>query len=236
MLNQELIKFVKSFNNVTNTIILRYPCTVGASADSHVAFKFNVANIDDEAFEPIYLNSNLSEFLSIFSLFPDSYNVSFNDDVMTVKDDRTSASFILSDKDMIGMPFSLDVERFDKFSLIPTVGTFELSADVIRQLKQASAVFKSLESIVIKSNDDTVKLALISKEKFNQTRSDSFEVQLDANNEKNFELYIRTSSLFDIPLTDYTCYVKFNSTAETYMLYFTAKNFNGMAIAMSTLV
>lgn len=236
MLNQDLVKFIKSFNNVTNTIILKYPCTVGASVDSHIAFKFNVANLDDDEFEPIYLNNNLDDFLNVFSLFSSAYDVSFNDNVMTVKDNHTSASFILSDKDLIGMPFTLDCERFDKFAMVPTVGTFTFTADVIRQIKQASSVFKNLESVCIKSSDETVKLSLMSKEKFAQTRSNTFEVQVESKNEKNFELYIRTSSLFDIPLTDYTCSVKFNSTAGTYLLYFTAKNFNGMAIAMSTLV
>ena len=235
MLNQEFTKFLKTLNPITNTLILTYPFSAGSSVDSSVAFRFNTSIFDRDEFQTIYLNNNLDEFLSIFNLFPSGYDVQISDNLMTVKDGGNSASFILSDKELIGAPFTIEAQRFDNLLKIPDACVFDLTSDIIKRLRQASSVFKTLESISIKTVDDSVKLSLVSKEKFSQTRSNTFDCVLSSDNRKEFDIYIRANSLFDIPLGDYTCYVKYNSTAEMYCIVLCSKNIKGFELVLSTL-
>lgn len=235
MLNQDLIKFIRTLSPITNTLILKHPFSAGSSVDSSIAFRFNAGILDPEAFEPIYLNNNLDEFLSIFGLFPSGYTVNVQDNLLTVRDEHTSASFILSDKDLIGAPFTIDPSRFDNLIKVPDAAIFELSSDTMKRMRQASSVFKTLESISIKTVDNAVKLSLVSKEKFSQTRSNSFDVEIPSTNRKEFEVFIRTSSFFDVPLGDYTCNVKYNSTAEMYCIVLRSKTIDGFELILSTL-
>lgn len=236
MLGQRLISFLKSINGITNTIILNYPRTAGAANDSSIAFVFDTQELGENEFQPVYLNSNLSDFLSVFSLYKEDYETTISDNLLTTTDGSSKSSFILSDKALITAPFTIEADRFDKIAQIPTVGEFDLGEETFKRIKQASGVFKELESIKIKSNDDGFDLSLVSKERFSQTRSNSYSLKIPGTSSKDIDVFIRVQTLFSIPALEYHCEVKYNSGADMFCLYLRAKDIKGFALVLSTLV
>lgn len=233
MLSKELISFVKNLNGITNSLVLQYPRTAGVSEYGTIAFVFNTDKFESEHFEPIYLNNNLSEFLSIFGLF-DKYTASVNGNVLTLKDDNTTSSFILSEPSLMGKQFTVDPEKVDSFGKIPTVAEFDMTVEMFKKLKSARSVFKTLGSLCFEGSDG-INLYLTQVNHFSQTRNNTYTIHIDSNVEKHFKFNIGIDGIFEIPCTEYKVQVKYNSSSNIYCLFFECKSIPGFYIVMSTL-
>lgn len=231
MFNSKFVDFLKTFNKISNGVILEYPVTVGKTDCSDVGFKFDISQFDDSGFSEKIGLIDLSSFLNIFNLVDDP-EIGYKDGVITTKGDGCNVSYITSAIDIISQ-FEFSPKQFEVMDSKPSVAEFPLTANDIKKLKSAASSFKELNAITIKG-DESISISLTQVGKFSQS-SNSFEiVKGDFSSEKNFSKDISIETFGKIPVIDYTVKVKYNEAKDAYRFLFVADNIPGFELFVST--
>lgn len=232
MFNNTLCSLLSQVNNVTNSIILRYPETIAVSEDQGMLVRFNVSELDSDEFPEIPLNDSLSDFLRIFKLFGDERNITFNGNVVNIADTEHSVKYITYDKELL-TPFDKDGKQFEVTKNVPTVAEFTLTVDDIKALKDASSIFKNLESVIIESKDGKLTLSLGNTSSFN-AQSNEYAITKECTElTKDFKVSISMEKFSRIPVSSYTIQVKYNSDRDKYRLYAVNNNLSDIELIMS---
>ena len=230
MFNSKFVEFLKTFNKVSNGVVLEYPVTSGKTDCSDIGFKFDISVFDDSAFEGEIGFVDLASFLNVFGLV-DSPEVSFSDGVIEVTGGSVSAKYITSAVELISQ-YKYSKEQFTKTADIPSVTEISLTASDIKKLKAASSTFRESNAVVFRGSE-TVEVALTQVGKFNPS-SNSFKIAKDAESSKNFETSVSLETFSKIPVIDYTVKVKYNETKNAYRLLFVADNVPGFELLVSS--
>lgn len=232
MFNSNLCAVLSQVNNITNSVILRYPETVAVSEDQGTLIKFNVSDIDPDEFQEIPLNDSLSDFLRLFKLFGDDRTVSFNGNVVNISDSNHAVKFITYDKELM-LPFDKDSTQIERTKEVPTVAEFTLTVDDIKALKDASSIFKNLESVIIESKDGQLTLSLGNVNSFN-AQSNEYAITKECTElSKDFRVSISMDKFSRIPASSYTVQIKYNSDRDKYRLYAVNDTLTDMEMVMS---
>ena len=229
MFNSKFVDFLKTFNKVSNGVILEYPVTSGKTDCSDIGFRFDISKFDNNGFEGKIGFIDLSSFLNVFNLVEDP-DVSIKDGVITAKDSNSKVVYLTSATSLIS-EFEFPASQFDKIHSIPSVVDIPLSASDIRRIKTASSSFKDLNAISITGNE-SVTISLSSVGKFNQT-SNSFQITKDISSNKNFDVYIKLETFSKLPVLDYTVKVIYNQAKDAFKLLFIS-SIDGFELAVST--
>lgn len=234
MFNQKTVKIFKVLSAITNTLVVRYPLTLGKSEDGSMCYLLDISEFDDEFKEDLYFNNNFDSFLSIFNLF-DEYHTQFNNGVLTISslDNRTKSDFILSDKDLM-KSYDLEPNLFTRISSIPTICTFNLPVGSIKNIRSACGVFSDLSDVIF-TVTDKVQVQLGNYSKFN-ARSNSYNQTLDADVKKECCIRISSTALKTLPVCDYQVEVKYSSNKDAYRILMKAQGFKDLQILLSVLV
>lgn len=230
MFNSKFVEFLKTFNKVSNGVVLEYPVTSGKTDCSDIGFKFDISVFDDSAFEGEIGFVDLASFLNVFSLV-DSPEISFSDGVIEVTGGSVSAKYITSAVELISQ-YKYSKEQFTKTADIPSVTEISLTASDIKKLKAASSTFRESNAVVFRGSE-TVEVALTQVGKFNPS-SNSFKIAKDAESSKNFETSVSLETFSKIPVIDYTVKVKYNEAKNAYRLLFVADNVPGFELLVSS--
>jgi hypothetical protein len=234
MFNKKVVDVLTQVNAITNSVILKYPQTVAASESKDMKIMFDISKLDQDEFPEIGLNNSLSEFLSVFKLFPEERNVVIDGKKIDISCDNISSSYI-SDVVALMDAYNEKPDQFIKTEEVPSVATFELSVNDIKNIKSAAGVFKDLEEVIFTSQDDDMKISLASTNKFN-AKSNTFSINKNAQTTKEFVVKIPVDNFKMIPQSDYIIDVKHNSARNSYRILMRNKNFEDFKILMSVKV
>lgn len=217
MFNSKVIDVLGQINGITNSIILKYPLTVGLSESQDMLFLIDISELDSDEFSEIPLKDSLNELLSLFKLFPEDKSVKIEGSSICVESNSLSSSFIMDNIALMDA-HNRDSKQFEVTEQVPSVASFELTADEIKSLKSASGVFKDLSEIIFKSQDGEIKISLGATNKFN-AKSNTFSLTKTGVTSKEFEIKIPVENFKMLPLSEYTFDVKYNSAKDSYRLF-----------------
>lgn len=217
MFNSKFVDFLKTFNKVSNGVILSYPITSGKTDCSDIGFTFDISKFDDSKFDEKIGFIDLASFLNIFNLVDDP-EITIKDGVITAKNKDSKVVYLTTAAPVLYELHEFPSSQFDVMNSIPSVVEIPLSASDIKRIKTASSSFKELDAISIKG-DDNVTISLTSVGKF-RTSSNSFQINKDVASKKNFDVYIKLDTFNKLPVLDYTVKVKYNETKDCFRLLF----------------
>lgn len=221
MLNNESIKFLKSINSITNSVVLSYPITVGKTESADIAYMFDMSKFDTDGFDTDLGIYNLSSFLNVFSLFDDSREVNINNNSVSISDKNTRANYLLSSSEILNQ-FTWNKAQFDKSEQFPTVLEIDFDSNDIKKLKNASSVFSELDTLILECNENTT-FSLTTAGEFKQS-SNSFSFTKPQQSTKNFKVGISLETIFKIPLNNYKFIVKYNEARNAYRILLESEN------------
>ena len=234
MFNKAFTDVLAQINGVTNSIILKYPQTVAVSESQDMMLLCDVSALDRDSFPEIGLKDSLADFLNLFKLFPEDRKVEIDGNTINVSGGNTGASYIMDNIALMDA-YNKAPDQFEKTEAIPSVATFDLSLDDIKNIKSATGVFKDLSEVLFTSRDGDVKVSLGATNKFN-AKSNTYSVNKNANTSKEFEIKIPVENFKMLPVSDYTVDVKYNSARDAYRILLSNKSLQGFKILMSVKV
>lgn len=231
MFNKPFIDVLTQINGITNSIILKYPHTVAVSESQDMMIFLDVSSVDAEEFPEIGLKDSLSDLLSLFKLFPEDRDIVIDGNTISVSSGTLASSYI-TDNTALMDAYDKDPLQFEKTESAPSVSSFDLDEDDIRNLKSAAGVFKDLSEVIFTSQDDDMKVSLGATNKFNQ-HSNTFSVMKPSQSSKEFEIKIPVDNFKMLPVSNYTVDVKYNSARDSYRILMRSKTLEGFKILMT---
>lgn len=234
MFNKNVIDVLQQVNGVTNSVILKYPQTVAVSESQDLMLLVDLSKLDNDSFADIGLKDSLSDFLALFKLFPEDRSVNIEGNTIDVASGTMSSSYIMDNIALMDA-YNKNPDQFEKTEAVPSVATFDITLEDIKNLKTATGVFKDLSEVIFKSQDGDMKISLGATNKFN-AKSNSFSVSKQANTNKEFEIKIPVDNFKMLPASEYTVDVKYNSARDSYRILMTNKSLEGFKVLMSVKV
>jgi len=234
MFNNKVIDVLTQINGVTNSVILKYPQTVAVSESQDMMINVDFTNIDSDEFPNLGLKDSLGDLLSLFKLFGDDREVVFNENTIEITSGANTSSYI-TDSLALMDAYDKDPAQFTKTEEVPSVATFDLNVDDIKNIKSATGVFKDLSEVIFTSQDGDVTVSLGSTNKFN-AKSNTYSVRKPASTSKEFEIKIPVDNFKALPQSEYTVEVKYNSSRDSYRILMLNKSIDGFKILMSVKV
>ena len=215
MINQNVITALQSINPITNTVVLKYPTTVVNSSAGDIIAKIDISELDSEQFDDLGV-FDLGEFLNVFKLFGEDRSVKVQDKNIIIEEGTTSVNYISTNISLLDA-FNKKPDMFEKTEAVPTAAEFNLTEDVIKQIKQASGVFKDLTEVIVESKDGEIKVTLGSTNSFN-AKSNGFSIVVPAETSKEFTIKVPSENFNTIPVSNYNFLVKYNSAKDAYRI------------------
>lgn len=231
MFNKNMIDVLSEINNITDTVILKYPQTVAVSESQDVMVLVDLSKFDSDEFPDIGLNNSLSDLLSIIKLFPDEREIELQDNRVIISSGANSSSMITDSIELMDA-VNKDPIQFTKTEEAPSVAEFELSVEDIKNIKSATGVFKDLSEVIFTSQDGDMRIWLGATNKFN-AKSNTYSVSKAANTTKEFEIKIPVLNFKKLPVSEYKIDIKYNSARDNYRILLTNKTIEGFKILMS---
>lgn len=230
MFNKNVTDVLSQINGVTNSIILKYPQTVAVSESQDLLVLVDLSALDSDSFPEIGLKDSLSDFLNLFKLFPENREVQIEGNSINITSGTLSSSYIMDNVALMDA-YNKTPEQFEKTEAVPSVATFDLGVEDIKNIKSATGVFKDLSEVLFTSQDGDMKVSLGATNKFN-AKSNTFSVTKQASTSKEFEIKIPVENFKILPVSDYTVEVKYNSTRDSYRIMLLNKSLDGFKIIM----
>jgi hypothetical protein len=234
MLNNDTIEVLTQINGMTNSIILKYPQTVAVSESQDMLLLVDLSKLDADSFPDIGLKDSLGDLLNLINLFPEERTIEISGNTIDVNCDELSSSYIVDNIALMDA-YDKDSAQFAKTEQVPSVASFDLGVDDIKNLKSATGVFKDLSEVIFTSQDGDMKVSLGATNKFN-AKSNTFSVTKSAKANKEFEIKIPVDNFKMLPGSDYTVDVKYNSARDSYRILMSNKSLEGFKILMSVKV
>jgi hypothetical protein len=234
MFNKKMTDVLTDINGITNSIILKYPETVAVAESQDMMVKVDISKLDGDKFPDMGLKDSLDEFLKLCKLFGDERDVTISGNTINISKDDLNSSYIVDNIALMDA-YNKDTLQFTKTEEVPSVSTFDLTLDDLKNIKAATGVFKDLSEVIFKSQDGDMTISLGATNKFN-AKSNTFSVQKSANSNKEFEIKIPVENFKKLPDGEYTVDVKYNSQRDSYRILITNKSLEGFQILLSVKV
>jgi hypothetical protein len=221
MLNKKTRDVLKSLTSVTESFILETPRTIFVDEYKQVIGSLNTELLKEDFKEPVAIN-NMNVFLNMVGIIDDP-KISINKRKITIKNDNSEIKYQASDVDSLNKVKYSIIESTKKFE---TVLNFKLSKELIQILNTASGIFSLNDTLEITKEGDSVTLALVINETFEQS-SNEFSINVqefesndnDNSNDNNFVIKVPISSIKKLPNLDYNFEVKYNKDKDAYRIY-----------------
>lgn len=234
MFNKNVIDVLSQVNGITNSVILKYPTTVVVSESQDMMLQIDISSLDGDQFPDLGLKDSLTEFLNLFKLFADDRSVEIEGSTVNVSA-GSSASCYITDNIALMDAYNKDPEQFAKTEAVPSVASFDLGVEDIKNIKSATGVFKDLSEVIFQSQDGDMKVSLGATNKFN-AKSNTYSVTKNANTSKEFEVKIPVENFKMLPVSEYNVEVKYNSARDSYRILMLNKSLEGFKILLSVKV
>lgn len=210
------LPILKEIQNITNSVILRYPETVAISDSKDVVMRIDFKGLGEEEFPEIPLMESLDSFTALLGLFTPEREVTFEGSEIFVSEGSLKSSFITDNVKLMD-EFDKSPQQFEITREVPDVAIFELSIEDIKKIRQGSGVFKDLSDIIVSCVDGDVSLSLGATSKFN-ARSNTFSKLYEGKGSTDFSVAIPVNNFKSIPLSNYNFMVKYNSAKNAYRI------------------
>lgn len=231
MFNNNVLNVLQQINGVTNSVILKYPTTVAVSDSQDMMINFDVSVVEADEFPDIPLKDALGDFLSLFKLFGDKREIEVSGSSIDIKDENIQSSFITHNAALMDA-WDKSPEQFTKTESVPSVSTFDLGSEDIKNISAAMGVFKDLTEVIFTSQDGDMTISLGATNKFN-AKSNTYSIRKPSNANKEFEIKIPVINFKSLPQTDYTVDVKYNSARDSYRILLTSKTLENFKVLMT---
>lgn len=224
-----MIAPISSTANGGNPVVVQYPETIVTSAAGDILISYDLRATEIGEFDslPIY---DMNKFLSTFKLFKEERVVKRIDNIISISDGSASVNYILDSEKACG--YTDKSSAFTTTEAVPTVCSFVLSKDNLKNFKSASGIFKDLDEIIFQTTDVGVNLSLGSTGKFN-SKSNTYSINILAKTENQFNIKIPVANFNTIPIGDYTVEVKYNSAKNAYRLLLKSQDLENFKILLS---
>lgn len=240
MFSKPVIRALTELSSINNTVLLRYPHTTVRTSESDVIAVIDVSKLDQDEFVEIGLNNNFKEFLSVFKLFQNDYEVLIKDHDVHIRDPKTKTKTNFRTDD-IGLlkKVRIDVDHYtnvENTKKIDSIAEIDLSIEDIKNLFSATGVYKNLTELIISSNrSDELELTLGQTEKYDSC-SDRYTIVKDCDVKRDFYLRIPIVNFKMIPMGNYKLSVKYNEERKAYRILLENKDFDGLSIILAVKV
>lgn len=231
-MNKQLIKVLEELNKITDSVILKYPITTAISEAADIRVILDVSKIEDKPFPEIGLSKNLSNYLSLYKLFGEDREVTYEGDVIKISSGDITSSYI-TDSTVLMDSYNIDIDQFSKTEAVPSVVEFDLLVEDIKKINSASSVFKDLNEVIIASIDGDVSVYLGATGKFN-ARNNNFKINKRVKSTKDFEVKIPVENFKRIPESEFKVSLKYNSAKDSYRVLLSSNTLEGFKIILST--
>ena len=148
-----------------------------------------------------------------------------------IKDENIQSSFITHNAALMDA-WDKSPEQFTKTESVPSVSTFDLGSEDIKNINAAMGVFKDLTEVIFTSQDGDMTISLGATNKFN-AKSNTYSIRKPSNANKEFEIKIPVINFKSLPQTDYTVDVKYNSARDSYRILLTSKTLENFKVLMT---
>lgn len=234
MFNNNVINVLTQINGITNSVILKYPQTVAVSESQDMMCLVDISKIEESEFPEIGLKDSLADFLNLFKLFPEERTTSVDGNTISISSGDVQSAYIMDNIALMDA-YNKNPEQFAKTEAVPSVASFDLNIDDIKNIKSATGVFKDLSEVIFHSQDGDMTVSLGATNKFN-AKSNTFSVRKNAQTSKEFEIKIPVENFKMLPVSDYTVEVKYNSARDSYRILMINKSLDGFKVLMSVKV
>lgn len=231
MFNKQTLEILSQLNTITNSIILKYPQTVAVSEAQDILVLFDISEADSDPFEPIALKNSLGDLLGLVKMFPEERDITLENKTIHVNSDNMNSTFIMDNIALMDA-YDKDPIQFQKTEAAPSVATFDLSSEDMKNIKAGSSVFKDLSEVIFTSQDGDMNVSLGATNKFN-AKSNTFSVQKAAETSKEFSIKIPVENFKMLPQSDYTIDVKYNSNKNSFRIILVNKTITSLKILMT---
>ena len=190
-LDNETLEVLKNFSTINSNIVIN----VGNKLRTISEAKNILASYDSaQTFDSEFGIYDLSEFLSVYSMFDDP-DLSFDEDMkyVTFKEGRRSVKYFFSD------PSILTTSTKD-VKMPPTDVTVTLTEDTIASMKKAAAVLRVTDAVI--TPDDNGNIVLTVTDSKNST-ANSFEIVVGEGYEGESFSFVFAISNFKMIPDDY---------------------------------
>lgn len=194
--------------------------------------RVNLGALDSDEFPKIHLMNNISEFLSLMSMF-DEPSVDINEKEIKLTENGKNSTFLF-DNPVLMQSFDKDTGQFERTKEVPDVSVFTLTPDDFKDISKASSVFKDLEEVIIRAQDGDTELVLGNTSSFN-ARSNTYSIDKPQTSQKEFEVKIPIQNFKMLPVSEYSVHVKYNSARDAYRVFLKNDTIN-LEIIMSVKV
>lgn len=219
MLNQKFTALLKSLTGIANSAILSGGGTntyLSGKAKSIIA-RINMDELQNPQFEAFGVN-NLSKLLSLISVFEkDKEGVQYvmDDGVLHLKNSRLDFDYYLYNTDLL-KDYRINPEFIKKLLSVPKMATFELSQEVIKEIKEVSNLFDLKDVVFAEGKEENTVAVSVTEIKKHSTADNLTRHVLDLKIpgivfDKEEQFIMNIDVLNKIPLDSYTCtiyYVK----------------------------
>ena len=165
MLNNTM-EVIKNFGAINQNLVFRQGNVLRTVAD---AKNIMATAVLDEEFPQDFGIYDVNEFMSAFNLIEDG-SVSYDDKHMVITNGQSSINYFYSDIEMLTNPPAKDLE-------MPSADvTFNLSQDILSQLRKAASALGHKSVIIGRSENDSVTLSIVDPK--NPT-SNAYTIEVD---------------------------------------------------------
>jgi len=216
MLNKDTRAVLKQLSSINNSVVIANTMH-GSDEFKGITYRVELNKIDKIPVEfGIYDTAN---FLGAMELLEDP-TVTYNQDTNTITagDGVTTLDFITSNVSSLE-GVDVNPEIITSSLLAPSECEFTLSTDILTQIKKATAVFKSFDTLWILNDAKGTKIKLGTENSFSKS-SNTYQVNItpDTKSDKEFNLAIPVENILKVPSVDYNVLIKYNTERDVYRL------------------
>ena len=153
-ITKETIDILGTFSGISDTIIISHPCTAILTSRNLQAY---VTWHKQEAFETIAVRS-ITSLKAVTTLVSD-YTMTNNSGVLTLKNCTTSVDFVTTSLKFLESQHTGQVNLLQRIKKAELLGSFELSNELMRELKKASSLLSTVTDITVDFGKGTIGLS-----------------------------------------------------------------------------
>ena len=234
MLSKQTIDVLNSIATISaddksNKITISYPLTFIVAPAGDILVQYDLRNSEIGEFEniPVY---NLNNLLSVFKLFGDDRTVVRDNKLLKISDGTAAGEYIISDESLV--EYKDYSKIFESTVNAPSIATFVMSKDSMKNLRNASGVFKDLDEYLLETSESGVKVSLAATNSF-KAASNTYSNSFLAKTEKEFTVKLPVKNLNMLPVSDYQFDIKYNSAQDKYRIILTSTEMDNFKIILS---
>ncbi len=215
MITKQTQGILKSLLPINKSFVVSYPKMTITDEYRSLPGLIDLSHFEEEFKEfGIYDGGN---FLDALGLIEDA-EITIKDNIMHIKGPNETSEFCVSDPSVLEDSVANE-KVITSTEAIASILEFEFNEGIIKKIKKASGVFKTLDALYLVKENGKVFLKIGSKNNFKSSEN-SYSVGIEPTLDEagDLELAIPLENILKLPETDYTMMVKYNTERDAYRI------------------